>query len=354
MPLPCAIPGPGAVIAPPSVPDLAEAAARLATAKQPVILAGGGARHAGLALQALAERLDAPVIQTTNARGLMHAHPLAVPASPSFDAPRALIAASDQIVAVGTELGQTDYDMYVRGGLPDLSGMIRIDVCADQLARHPAAVALRADARQTLDALLPLVAQKEAAGATRAAQARAEAYDELTPAMQDQLGFLNALRDTVPGAIIVGDSTQPVYAGNLYYDHDRPGGWFNAATGFGALGYAPGAAVGAALAAPGTPVFCLIGDGGLQFSPGELRTAVDEGLPITYLVWNNAGYGEIASAMRHANTEVIGCTPSPLRLGPFAAACDLPFQQIPPDPEALKQALRSRAPGPNLIEIRDL
>ncbi len=172
--------------------------------------------------------------------------------------------------------------------------------------------------------------------------------------MQDQVLFLNALRDAVPGAIVVGDSTQPVYAGNLWYDHDRPGGWFNAATGFGALGYAPGAAVGAALAAPGAPVFCLIGDGGLQFSPGELRTAVDEGLPITYLVWNNAGYGEIASAMRQANTEVIGCTPSPLRLEPFAAACDLPYQQIPPDPEALKAALARRAPGPNLIEIRDL
>jgi acetolactate synthase-1/2/3 large subunit len=172
--------------------------------------------------------------------------------------------------------------------------------------------------------------------------------------MQDQIAMLDALRAAVPGAIVVGDSTQPVYAGNLWYDHDRPGGWFNAATGFGALGYAPGAAVGAALAAPGTPVVCLIGDGGLQFSPGELRTAVDEGLPITFLVWNNAGFGEIASAMRLANTEVIGCTPSPLRLEPFAAACDLPYQQIPPDPEALTQALKTRAAGPNLIEIRDL
>ena len=56
------------------------------------------------------------------------------------------------------------------------------------------------------------------------------------------------------------------------------------------------------------------GNGGLQFSPGELRTALDEDLPITCLVWNNAGFGEIASAMRHANTEVIGCTPSPLGL----------------------------------------
>ena len=69
-----------------------------------------------------------------------------------------------------------------------------------------------------------------------------------------------------PGSIIVGDSTQPVYAGNLYYDHDRPGGWFNAATGFGALGYGPPAAIGAALADPRRAVVCLSGDGGFQFT----------------------------------------------------------------------------------------
>jgi acetolactate synthase-1/2/3 large subunit len=170
--------------------------------------------------------------------------------------------------------------------------------------------------------------------------------------MQAQRALLEVLCDTVPGAIIVGDSTQPVYAGNLYHDHDRPGGWFNAATGYGALGYGPGAAVGAALAAPGTPVICLIGDGGLQFSPGELRTAVDEALPITFLVWNNAGFREIAENMRDAGIEVIGCAPSPLNMAPFAAACDLPFASIAPDAEALRHALAARAPGPNLIEIR--
>ena len=57
-------------------------------------------------------------------------------------------------------------------------------------------------------------------------------------------------------------------------------------------------AVGAAIAAPGVPVVCLIGDGGLQFSPGELRTALDEKLPITFVVWNNSGFREIAEAMR--------------------------------------------------------
>ena len=171
MPLPCPQPEAPATEDPATLPDLTAAVLRLSNAQRPVILAGGGACRADAALRALAERLDAPVVQTVNARGLMHGHPLTVPASPSLNAVRALIAASDQVLAVGTEFGPTDYDMYVRGGLPDLSGMIRIDLCAAQLARHPAALTLQADAGKVMSALLPQLAAKTAQGASRAAAA---------------------------------------------------------------------------------------------------------------------------------------------------------------------------------------
>ena len=339
-------------ISPPCPQQIAAATAMLNRAQRPLILAGGGARWADV--QALATALDAPVVQTVNARGLV-CGPLSVAASPSLDAVRALISGADQVLAIGTELGPTDYDMYVRGGLPDLSGMIRVDICAAQLARHPAALTLQSGAATACAALLAGIKPRAATiGAQRAADCMGAARAEiaaLSPAMPHQIALLDALRDTVPGAIVVGDSTQPVYAGNLLYAADRAGGWFNAATGFGALGFAPGAAVGAAIAARQSRIFCLIGDGGLQFSPAELRVAVDEKLDITYLVWNNAGYGEIADAMRAAGTEVIGCTPSPLGLRSFAAACDLPYRCILPDVAALKDAVA--APGPKLIEIRE-
>ena len=155
MPMPCApLPAPLPAPARP-MPDpalVARAAAALAGARCPVILAGGGAVRAEAGLRALAEALDAPVVQTANARGLMHGHPLTVPSSPSLQAVRALIAGADQVLAVGTEFGQTDYDMYVRGGFPDVSRMIRIDVCADQLGRHPAAICLHASADVALAA----------------------------------------------------------------------------------------------------------------------------------------------------------------------------------------------------------
>ncbi len=360
MPLPCselAAPAVPVTVALPPESTLATALARLETARRVVILAGGGARRAGDALQRLAEALDAPVVLTTNARGLLHGHPLAVPASASLDAVRAVVAGADQVLALGTELGPTDYDMYVRGGFPDLSKMIRVDVCAEQLKRHACAVAIQGDAWAVAAWFAARVRARQAEGETRAASCRTAARSELAtlhPAMPRQLAMVEAIRDALPGAIIVGDSTQPIYAANLFYDHDRAGGYFNAATGYGALGFGPGAAVGAAVAAPGVPVVCVIGDGGLQFSPGELRTAVDERLPITFVVWNNAGFREIAEAMSGAGVEVIGCTPSPLKMEPFAAACDLPFQSVPEEPAALAAALSGAQDGPRLIEVRVL
>ncbi|MFN4155428.1 MAG: 5-guanidino-2-oxopentanoate decarboxylase [Paracoccaceae bacterium] len=339
----------------PDARTLAEAAQRMDAARRMVILAGGGAKAAAGGLRALAQALDAPVVQTVNARGVMFGHPLGVPASPSLEAVRALIAGADLVLAVGTELGPTDYDMYVRGGFPDLSGMIRIDVCAEQLARHPAALRIQADAGLTLDALAQVAKPRQADGPERAEACRIAARAELAglhPAMTLQLGIVEAIRDALPGGIIIGDSTQPVYAANLCYDHDRPGGWFNAATGYGALGFGPGAAIGAALGAPGTAIACLIGDGGLQFSAAELRTALDEHLPISFIVWNNAGFREIAEAMAGAGAQVIGCDPSPLSLAPFAEACGLPFVSLSPEPGALRAALQQPHSGPRLIELR--
>lgn len=356
MPLPCP-PLPAPTMAPrpaASALALSLALARMAGATRPVILAGGGTRRAEAALQRLAETWDAPVVQTVNGRGAMHGHGLVVPASPSLAPVRDLIAAADQVLAVGTELGPTDYDMYATGGFPDVSGMIRIDICAAQLARHLAALTIEADAGAVMVALADGLTPRLGDGVTRASTARQNARAALSglhAAMPDQLAMVEAIRDGLPDAIIVGDSTQPVYAANLFYDHDRPGGWFNAATGYGALGFGPGAAIGAALAAPGAQVVCLIGDGGLQFSAAELRTAVDEALPISFVVWNNAGYREIAEAMAGASAAVIGCDPSPLKLASFAAACDLPFVSLSPDPDALRSALGQRQTGPRMIEI---
>lgn len=345
-----AAPAPEAAPAAPaslSAPNPDKARAMIRAAKAPVILAGGGCKRANAELTALAEAMGAPVVLTTNARGLMHGHPLAVPASASLPAIRDLIRASDLVLVAGSELGPTDYDMYGNGGLPSLRDMIRIDIDGAQLARHSAALTLQGD----VAAILPRLAPSNGAsgGAERAAEARLAAFDGLSDTYKAEIALLNALRDAAPGALMVGDSTQTVYAGNLYYDHGEPGGWFNAATGFGALGFAMGAAVGAALAQPNKRVLCLCGDGGIMFHPAELRTALDEGLDITFVVFNNDGYGEIAQSMLDVGSEVIGCTPSAPEFDALARAMGLPYAQCL-DGE-LPEIVRC-GKGPKLIEVR--
>ena len=171
---------------------------------------------------------------------------------------------------------------------------------------------LRADAGAALEALLAQVSYKPIAdGAVRAKTARKGAWAELSDDYRLMCGLLDVVRDTRPGTLIVGDSTQPIYAGNLYYDHDMAGGWFNAATGFGALGYAIPAGIGAQFAQPDRPVVVIAGDGGAQFTLPELMTAAQEKLPITFIIWNNGGYGEIELTMENAGIDVVGCDPKP-------------------------------------------
>ncbi|WP_285669909.1 thiamine pyrophosphate-dependent enzyme, partial [Paralimibaculum aggregatum] len=312
------------------------------------------------ALAALAGALDAPVVQTTNARGLMHGAPLAVPASPSLAAVRALIDAADAVLAIGTELGPTDYDMYARGGPALPEALVRVDICPDQIARHPCRIGIAAEAGAALAALaaaLPAGAARSRDGAARAGAARSAARAELEPEMAAQLAVLEAIRDAVPGAICVGDSTQPIYAGNLFHDHDRPGGWFNAATGFGALGYGIPAAIGAQIACPEAPVICIAGDGGAQFTLPELMAAVQERLPIVFVIWNNRGYREIEMFMRADGIAPVGCDPLPPGFAGIAGACGIAHRACAATPAAVAAAVGAAmaearvAGGPRMVEI---
>ena len=155
---------------PPSVatpmPDarlIDQAAGLCAKAVAPVILAGGGAVWADDALRALAMRLDAPVVTTTNARGLLAGNALAVPASPSLPPVRALIEASDLVIAVGTQFGPTDYDAYLDGGFKAPPNMIRIDRDPEAAkTSFPATVTLCGDSAAVLDRLNAALAARPA------------------------------------------------------------------------------------------------------------------------------------------------------------------------------------------------
>jgi len=355
-----ALPDQPPIIARPVPPAdaLATAAAWLAEARAPLIFAGGGAARAAPALRRLAERLDAPVVMTINGRGLLPPdHPLAVSVSPSFPAVRALVAESDVVLAVGTEMGPTDYDMYAIGPMPRPRRLIRLDIDGEQAMRNFLPdLALVGDAAATLSLLADQLAGPAAVhgGAGRAARTQAAGIAELDAGMQRDIAFLTTMRDAAPDAIIVGDSTRQVYAGNLGFAATRPGSWFNAATGFGALGYGLPAAIGAALAQPGRPVICLAGDGGVQFTLAELGSAVQAGVKIIILLLNNAGYAEIKLFMQEKGIAPVGVdlfTPDFLAL---ARAYSWHAERLE-TAEGLGAALRAAVArsGPSLIEWRD-
>lgn len=296
------------------------AAEALQKARRPLLFVGGGAIAAAAEVQSLAEQLGAPVVMTINARGILPAgHPLGISASPSFPAVRALLAQSDLLLAIGTEIGPTDYDCYDTQPFATDVPLIRLDIDAQQIMRNLAPdIALLGDAKATLQGLLsalqasaapPPEGERKLAlaqGAQRAQHACAQGLAELPPALQADIGLLHALRDRVPDALWVGDSTRLVYAGNMGFEALRPRSWFNSSVGFGSLGYGLPAAVGAALAAPDRTVVCLVGDGGLQFTLAELGTAMEVGARVVLVVLNNSGYGEIKAAMRAIDVQPVG------------------------------------------------
>jgi acetolactate synthase-1/2/3 large subunit len=249
------------------------------------------------------------VALTINAKGVLPpGHPLnlgsTLPLRPVLDA----LQAADAVLAIGTELGETDTLLF--GGSLALAGkLVRVDIEAEQLTRNAlpefaicsdAGLAMRA-----LTAALPPAADPAAARA-RAAALRAAAAAELREDYRLHGRFLDAVADALPGVIIAGDSTQPVYGGNLAYEPAGPRAWFNSSTGYGTLGYGLPAAFGAKLACPDAPVVALIGDGGIQFTIGELATAVELGLPVPIILWNNRGYGEIKQYMADRDIPQIG------------------------------------------------
>jgi acetolactate synthase-1/2/3 large subunit len=299
-------------------PELVKAAAtRLAEAERPGVLLGGGARAAAAAARGLAEALSAPVLTTTNGKGVLpEDHPLAVGAALHLPAARAAVAEFDVLLAVGTELASSDW----WDGLPVPRHLIRVDLDPDQLlvnARPDLAITADADAAlQAIAAALPAVAPRDAepkhADALRA-RMRAEAREQGARWLSTMDAIAAAMkRDTV----VCADNAMACYYGALGNLPMRVPGGFCFPTGFGTLGYALPAALGAALGSRGRQVLALVGDGGLMFSVPELAVVAAERVALPVVVFANGGYGEIRSQMNQAGiTPIAVDLPAPDFIG---------------------------------------
>jgi len=285
----------------------------LEAAERPVMMLGGGTSDAGAAAPALAEALDAPTACTINAKGVLpKGHPLSLGSNQSLPPVRDLVLQSDVVLAIGTEMGETDYDVMLDGNFRIDGKLIRIDIDPERLNGNFAAdVAILSDAGLAMNALLARLGPRnahfpESPGTRRASEVRARLEAQWPAAWLGKRRTLETLQEALPEAIVVGDSTQPVYSGNHMFEATRPRSWFNSATGYGTLGYGLPAAVGAKLAAPDRPVVALIGDGGIQFTLPELASAIEAKASIIVLLWNNHGYGEIKRYMQNRGIPTIG------------------------------------------------
>jgi thiamine pyrophosphate-dependent acetolactate synthase large subunit-like protein len=290
-----------------------EAADRLAQARRPLILVGGGAVGTRAALTDIAERLGAPVLATNAGKGILpHSHPLSLGCSILQEASQQALAEADVVLLVGSQVAPGDHF------LPKLEiagDIIRIDIDPAQLtAVYAAAVPIQADAHAAMAALsMALASRKPTAqrpqGEARVREILARNAAKLTEVEKLHARVWQTLRSVLPAdAIVMGDASQIVYTGCFAMPVEMERCWYYSGT-YCSLGVALPMAIGAKIGAPHRPVIAVAGDGGIMFTINELATAAEEQLALPVIVWNNDALKEIVDQMDKRQIPRIGVEP---------------------------------------------
>ncbi|MFO1089267.1 MAG: 5-guanidino-2-oxopentanoate decarboxylase [Hyphomicrobiales bacterium] len=285
----------------PSTQDIARAAKLLSAAKDPVVIAGGGAVDAAEAATRLVDQLGALALTTIAGKGVIpSSHPLCVGSRMPQDGVKEMLKAADVVLAVGSELSETDF-WELKLSIP--GKLIRVDIDPASIARpHAAEIAILADARATLEALSAALPKADVAARRARNVERVRAYLAAEPGTEEALRsdlrqVLGVIRKALPeDTILATDMTQIAYAANEIFPVEHPRQWLHPA-GFGTLGYALPAGIGAKVAHPERPVAVLAGDYGFQYTINELGTAAELGQNLVILLWNNDALGQIRDDM---------------------------------------------------------
>ena len=347
----------------PSLPEpraglIAQAATMLKEAKRPVVMTGGGAWQAGGDLTEIAEVLGAVVIASNAGKGIVpDDHPLSLSASTVRAEARAVLAEADCILAVGTELSETDSfvdRLDIRGSL------IRVDIDPRKMNDlYPADLAILADAAPAMASLARELSDHD--GGSRKQQAEAIVHEiresiasNMTASERQHAKLLAAMADCVPAdTIFAGDACQLVYTGAFAMPIRSARQWFYPA-GYCALGCALPNAIGAKQALPERPVMVLAGDGGFMFTVQELMVASELELPLPIVIWENGGLKQIQDDMDSRDIERVGVEGANPDFLMMAKACGCNAER-PKDMDGFKGSLRAafEAKKPTLIAVRE-
>jgi len=331
---------------------VAQAAQWIAQAQRPVIWAGGGVQRAGAGnlIQRLAELLGAPVVTSRQGKGVIaDRHPLSLGFAETRYAPlREWFTSRDLILAVGTSTNFSQYQQPV----------IQIDVDPAQISAGSQVLGLVADAGQALASLHesiqatgnppPDLAPLHAAVAALNAQ-RFDPAQQLQP----QWDLMGAIRRALPDdAIVVQGMNQMGYYSRNYFPVYAERSYLTASAA-STLGCAFPLALGAKVAQPQRPVVALSGDGGFLYNSQELATAVQYGINVIVIVFNDNAYGNVLRAQEEQfDGRVIGTqlhNPDFIKLAESYGA----QARQAKDAAALETALREAQTktGPTLIEV---
>jgi acetolactate synthase-1/2/3 large subunit len=275
----------------PDEEQVAKAAKLLGSAKKPVVFAGSGVIDYPEEMQQLAEALEAPVVMSPGARGVVsdrdyHAQTML--------GGRIILEDADVILAIGTRFAMPQ--MF--GGFnPDQHTLIRVDIDPQEANRFGTAdLAIVGDAGQTIKALLPELSKENGARPSRKEELEAvrERIDDLFGELQPQWDFSMVMREELPDdGKYVSEVTQLGYfaqfGGFPFYEPRT----FVHAGYQGTLGFGFATALGVQVGNPDKKVISITGDGGFLYTMPELATAVKYKIPLVTVVFNDGAFGNV-------------------------------------------------------------
>lgn len=277
---------------------LSRAAALVRDARRPVVIVGHGARGAAQEVRLLAEHLNAPVLTTFKAKGLVpDTHPLGAGVLGRSGTPVAswLMNESDLLIVIGASFAN-------HTGIAAYKSIVQIDDDHAAIGRFDAVTAdVLGDAALTLTALTDALDEVKATDqrpdvAERCAIWRAEKARRAADDRGRGVGaaaVFHALSEHLPAdAVVAVDVGNHAYSLGRYLESK---GQPVLMSGYlGSIGFGYPAAMGAWAAAPDRPIVAVTGDGGFGQYATELTTAVKYGIPIKHVLLNNNALGKIS------------------------------------------------------------
>jgi 3D-(3,5/4)-trihydroxycyclohexane-1,2-dione acylhydrolase (decyclizing) len=354
---------------PPAPEALARAVELVRAARRPLIVAGGGLIYseATAALRALVDATGIPVCETQAGRGaLVSEHPLALGAvgATGTAAANRLAREADLVIGVGTRW--SDFTTASKSAFQDPGvRFVNVNVASYDAAKH-SGLQLVADARVALDALREALAGRRAdaawsarAGEESAAFARevARVVAPRAGAPPHQAGVIGAINDAAgeTGVVVCAAGSAPGDLHKLWRARDPAGKGYHVEYGYSCMGYEIPGGMGVKLAAPERDVFVLVGDGSYLMAPGDLATAVAEGIGIVVVIVDNGGYASIGALSRSVGSAGFGTHYRQAANGaPALDAPDASAPAAPLRPSTVDLAANARSLGLRVLRASSL